>query len=68
MLALGALGFQFGLGGTRPLTLGALLLSMWVGAMVTIVDFNRPRIGFMRVDPSPLVWTIKGFSKAPATR
>ncbi|WP_395665672.1 hypothetical protein [Methylocella sp.] len=68
MLALGALGFQFGLGGSRPLTLGTLLLSMWVGAMVVIVDFNRPRLGFMRVDASPLVWTIEGFSSPPAAR
>jgi len=66
MLSLGALGFQFGLGGRRPLTLGSLLLVMWVGAMVLIVDFNRPRLGLLRVDPSPLIWTLNGFSSPPA--
>ncbi|MGA2638318.1 hypothetical protein [Methylocella sp.] len=66
MLSLGALGFQFGLGGRRPVTLGSLLLVMWVGAMVLIVDFNRPRLGTLRVDPSPLIWTLNGFSSPPA--
>jgi len=42
-----------------------LLLVMISGAMVLIIDFNRPRDGFTRVDPAPLVWTIQGVAPAP---
>ena len=40
-------------------------VAMISGAMVLIIDFNRPRDGFTRVDPAPLVWTIQGFAPAP---
>jgi hypothetical protein len=62
MLAVGALGYQIGLGGRRQLPLAALLLVMLSGAMDVIVDLNRPRLGFVRVDSAPLVWTIQGFT------
>ena len=42
-----------------------LLLVMISGAMVLVIDFNRPRDGFTRVDPAPLVWTIQGVAPAP---
>lgn len=60
-LALGAIGYQFGLAGHRQLIMTSLLLLMWVGAMVLIVDFNRPRVGMLRVDAGPLEWTLQGF-------
>lgn len=65
LLSLGALGFQFGLQGSRQVMLMLLLLLMWVGAMTLIVDFNRPRLGALRVDTAPLRWTLEGFSLPP---
>jgi hypothetical protein len=61
LLAIGAMGYQFGLTGARYPVLVSLLLVMWTGGMVLVVDLNRPRLGSMRVDPAPLVWTIQGF-------
>jgi hypothetical protein len=62
MLAIGAMGFQLGLAGARQVVLTALLLWMWAGAVMLIVDLNRPRVGTIRVDPTPLIWTIQGFA------
>jgi hypothetical protein len=62
MLATGALGFQVGLSGRRQLVLAMLLLVMVSGAMVMIVDLNRPRVGLTQIDPAPLEWTIQGFA------
>jgi hypothetical protein len=66
MLAVGALGYQMGLAGRRQLMLALLLLVMVSGAMVMIIDFNRPRGGFIIVDRAPLIWTIEGFAAGPA--
>ena len=65
MLSLGAMGYQFGLAGTRQNALTALLLAMWVGSMMVIIDFSRPRAGLLRVDTRPLEWTLQGFSPTP---
>lgn len=65
VLAAGALGYQMGLAGRRQLVLALLLLLMVSGAMVMIIDFNRPSGGFIHVDPTPLIWTIQGFAPGP---
>jgi len=64
-MAIGALGFQIGVSGHRPLILMALMLMMWTGGLLLIVDLNRPRIGMIQVNPAPLVWTIEGFDAMP---
>jgi hypothetical protein len=61
LLAIGAMGYHLGASGSRQVVLTALLLVMWAGAMVLIADLNRPRTGAIRVDPAPLMWTLKGF-------
>jgi hypothetical protein len=66
ILAIGAMGFQLGLTGHRQPVLSSLLLAMWVGGIVMTVDLNRPRLGDLRVDTSPLVWTIREMDAAPA--
>jgi hypothetical protein len=67
LLAIGAMGYQLGLTGDRHAILVSLLLVMWTGAMVLIADLNRPRLGAIRVDPTPLIWTIESFtSPSPA--
>jgi hypothetical protein len=61
ILSIGALGYQFGLQGGRQTVLSTLLLTMWSGGMLLIVDLQHPRIGTIRVDASPLIWVINGF-------
>jgi hypothetical protein len=63
LLAIGALGYQFGLAGKRQVILSSLLLLMWSGGMLLIVDLSQPRLGGIRVDSEPLVWTIQGFGQ-----
>jgi hypothetical protein len=66
VLAVGALGYQMGLAGCRQLVLALLLLLMVSGAMMMIIDFNRPSGGFIHVNPAPLIWTIQGFAPGPS--
>jgi len=63
MLAMGAMGYQFGQAGRRQVVLTGLLLLMWTGALVLTIDFNEPRIGLLRVDTQPLIWTLQGFGQ-----
>jgi hypothetical protein len=66
VLAIGALGYHLSASGSRHIVLTSLLLVMWAGGIVLIADLNRPRIGEIRVDPSPLMWTIDDFSALAA--
>jgi hypothetical protein len=68
LLAIGAMGYQFGLTGARHPVLVSLLLAMWTGGMALIMDLNQPRFGSIRVDPAPLVWTIQGFATPSSTQ
>lgn len=69
LLSIGAMKFQFGVTGARQPTLTVMLLFMWTGAIILIVDLNRPRLGWIKVDPAPLTWTIQGFgSGTPPAR
>ncbi|WP_431285443.1 hypothetical protein ACQW02_11815 [Humitalea sp. 24SJ18S-53] len=61
----GAVGFHLGLGGKRHLPLSLLLMAMWAACMVSIADVNAARIGSVRPDDAPYVWTIQGFGRAP---
>eukprot|EP01037_Dinobryon_pediforme_P005338 gene5338-5391_t len=63
-IALGAIGYQFGLSARRQTVMTILLLAMWTGAIVLIIDFSRPRIGTLRVDTGPLEWTLQGLRNA----
>lgn len=61
VLSIGAMQYQFGVARRRHPFLKGLLLFMWTGAIMVIVDLNRPRLGELRVDPAPLIWTLQGF-------
>lgn len=61
LIAIGGMGYLLGATGNRQVALSTLSLLMWAGAMVLIIDFNRGRLGSIRVDPAPLVWTVQGF-------
>jgi hypothetical protein len=65
MASMGGLGYQFGLRG-RPLrTMTLLLLGMWTAVLIVIIDLGAPRVGRIRTDPGPLLWTIESFSTTP---
>jgi hypothetical protein len=65
MAGMGGLGYQFGLRG-RPLrTLTLLLLGMWTAVLVLIIDLGAPRVGGIRTDPGPLLWTLESFAAVP---
>ena len=67
MLTAGAMGYLLGATGARQVGLAVLAVAMWAGGILVIVDFNHARLGGIRVDPAPLVWTIQGFAPgAPA--
>ena len=64
LLAVSAVGTQLGLGPQRHLVLSVLLMLMWTGGMLLVIDLNRARDGHIRVDTAPLVWTLQGFGPA----
>lgn len=64
VLSISALGYQLGVGGYRFPLMSTLLIAMWVGGMLLIIDLSRPREGAIRVDAAPLVWTLQGFGAA----
>lgn len=61
IFAVGAVGYGFGLVGSRQPALSILLLGVWTLAIVLIIDIDRPQAGEVRIDPAPLVWTLQGF-------
>ena len=64
IFAVGAVGYGFGLVGSRQPGLSVLLLGVWTLAIVLILDIDRPQSGEVRIDPAPLVWTLQGFGPA----
>jgi hypothetical protein len=64
IFAVGAVGYGFGLVGSRQPGLSVLLLGVWTLAIVLIIDIDRPQSGEVRIDPAPLVWTLQGFGPA----
>jgi hypothetical protein len=57
------LGYQFGLAENRQVVLSLLLLLMWSGGMLLIVELSQPRMGDIRVDAGPLLWVVQGFGQ-----
>jgi hypothetical protein len=60
LLAVGALGFHLGVLGSRQFGMSTMLILMWTGAMILIVDIDRAQQGFVEVSPDPLIWTVEG--------
>jgi hypothetical protein len=61
LLSIAALSYQFSLSGKRHFVMSSLLLLMWSGGMLVIVDLNLPRMGRITADVAPLAWTIQDF-------
>ena len=56
------IGVQWGLKGLWHPWVALLLLSGWSACLVLIVDFASPRLGDIRVDIAPYVWTLDSFA------
>lgn len=61
VLTTAALGFHLGLRGRRHPVVAILLLGMWASTITSVADLAAPRIGAVRVDPAPYLWTQQGF-------
>lgn len=67
IVTIGAVGYGFGILGSRQIVMSILLLFLWTTAIMLIIDIDRPSSGAIRVGTTPLVWTLQGFGpEAPA--
>ena len=57
LLAIGVVGYQFGLRGRSHPVLTTLLLLTWTVSLSVIADLSSPRIGDLRTDSSVYDWT-----------
>ncbi len=64
LLAAGAMGYHFGLGGARDVVMTCLLLGLVTFSIVVVVDIDRPGAGGIRVSAAPLLWTAQGMGAA----
>ena len=60
IISLGLLGYYFGICGIRHPILSFVLILAFTGAMLLIIDLNRPRGGFIQAEQSPNVWVLEG--------
>jgi hypothetical protein len=63
LLALGMMGYYFGICGVRHPILSALLFVAFVAAIMLVMDLNRPRSGLLRPEQSPLNWFVEETSQ-----
>ncbi|MBS7790175.1 hypothetical protein KTR66_09220 [Roseococcus sp. SDR] len=61
VLTIGTIGYQFGLKRVGSSVLAIMLVGVWTGAMVVVVDLATARFGAVRPDSAPYLWTIRGF-------
>lgn len=61
ILAVGAMGYNFGVNGSRQAVMSSILLLLWSSALVLIVDINRPRQGTVTISSAPIEWTLESF-------
>ena len=65
IIAMGVLGYQFGLQGKHHRALTILLSVLWTALMVEILDIGTARIGSVRTPTFVYDWTIQGFTDIP---
>jgi hypothetical protein len=61
ILAVGAMGYNFGVNGSRQAVMSSILLLLWSSSLVLIVDINRPRQGTVTISHAPIEWTLESF-------
>jgi len=61
VVGVGGIGFQWGLMGQWHPVVATLLLGAWSACLMLIADLANPRIGWVRVDVAPYLWTLESF-------
>jgi hypothetical protein len=61
VLTIGTIGYQFGLKRLGVQPLAVMLVGVWTGAMVLVVDLASARFGAVRPDSALYEWTLQGF-------
>jgi hypothetical protein len=56
LLSMGMMGYYFGICGVRHLLLSLLLFGAFSITILLIMDLDRPRSGFIKIEQLPLVW------------
>ena len=63
ILAVGAMGCNFGVIGNRQAVMSSILLLLWSSALVLILDINRLRQGGVTISLTPIEWTLESFGQ-----
>jgi hypothetical protein len=61
LVSVAGIGYQWGLKNRWHPVLASLLLAAWSGCLVLIADLVNPRVGGVRVDVAPYIWTLESF-------
>ncbi|WP_237215525.1 bestrophin-like domain [Falsiroseomonas oryziterrae] len=61
LVSVGGIGYQWGIKRRWHPAIAVLLLAAWGGCLMLIADLSNPRIGWVRVDAGPYLWTQQGF-------
>lgn len=61
LTTIATIGYQFGLKATGEGNLAFLFVGVWTAALVLVVDLSTPRLGAVRPDAAPYLWTLQGF-------
>lgn len=65
LVAMGMLGYQFGLYGKRHPVLATVMSIAWTSVLVGILDIGSPRLGMFRTDVAAYEWNQQGFTDIP---
>jgi hypothetical protein len=60
LVAIGTIGYQFGVRGPPRRLLSTLLLATWTAALTLVADLSVPRKGDIRVSAAAYEWTAQG--------
>jgi hypothetical protein len=63
LLAMGMMGYYFGICGVHHPILSAFLFIAFVIAILLVMDLNRPRNGLIQPEQSPLNWLVEESSR-----
>jgi hypothetical protein len=61
-IAMGTMGYQFGLKGTGQPALTGLLVLLWTACLIIVADLSTARLGLVRADAAPYAWTAESFA------
>ncbi|MGI9525459.1 MAG: hypothetical protein ACR2PG_27840 [Hyphomicrobiaceae bacterium] len=67
IVTIAATGLYMGVLGPRLFGNTTLLLLLFTGTAVLVVDISRPHEGTIRISAQPLIWTLEGMGKQPSS-